>query len=189
MKTDIAIHNIFYGYMFGGLTPQEAANLSEQDLWSARLKFIRTRAQALWKLPYNSKNDLPANVHTLAKNLALRAQLAEGALINGNQLEAFQCGFEVGQLISQIESVLVKYEALKINISQKKPKSEGGKTTASRRKVGAENRAKKAASLWTNDFSDKPERNRTSLIAIRMGCDPRTVARYLKSKGIKKSPC
>lgn len=110
----ITLPHLFHGELLAGLQPQRWETMTLAERMTARLEFIEVRARTLADLPYSQDNNVPANVHSIARRLQQTAIAALDALSDGDPYLAAWQTLEAGKLMESVAKTLAVAKALDV---------------------------------------------------------------------------
>jgi hypothetical protein len=195
MKTiKIKIKNLYAGYRLGGLTPDEAMYLSDTDRFGKMVSFIIDRSRQLAEgttvesftesLKFSDKKYTArfsgVKAYSSIRNIQIKAEKVQATM---SPMDIFVLGQSMESLISDL---LVADGFIELG-----QRSENGKING---KLAGEKTAEEAkergneVELHWNNLSNKPERDRSSIIASRMGITPKAVRSHISSLGLRSNP-
>jgi hypothetical protein len=195
MKTiKIKIKNLYAGYRLGGLTPDEAMYLSDTDRFGKMVSFIIDRSRQLAEgttvesftesLKFSDKKYTArfsgVKAYSSIRNIQIKAEKVQATM---SPMDIFVLGQSMESLISDL---LVADGFIELG-----QRSENGKING---KLAGEKTAEEAkergneVELHWNNLRNKPERDRSSIIASRMGITPKAVRSHISSLGLRSNP-
>jgi len=125
----------------------------------------------------------PATVPADAQTLLKLCEQALSAIQNGDE-GAMLLAMKATAQASELNRWPAIDKALTLQRSASALRSKGGKATAEQNKKKAKTTCEKVAEMYLS-LESKAERERTGVIANRLGIDASTVRRHLKKAGIR----
>lgn len=178
MTHKITLPNLFAHAATGGLSLNEWELLDGLQRTVARLTYLEEVAHAVVETPYDGRQGLLANVWAESRRLALACERAKSAIREGD-LEGINLALDAMHLVGRVEQMIALSKAHELNITIRKPRSQGGKATAKKRQQEAEQLSMKIQQIY-DALPVNQKTGASSIIAERLSIDRSTVNRHLK---------
>jgi hypothetical protein len=166
-----------------GHTIEEWIEMSPLQQAQAHLIVMQDTARKWAGVQWRESMGVPATVPADAQTLLRLCDAALTAIKNGDQ-SATLFAMRAAAQAAELNRWAAIDKALALHKNAHTPRSSGGKATAERRKNQAQSMCEKIASLYLA-MESKDVRDRTGVIATRLGIDQSTVRRHLKKAGLR----
>lgn len=168
----------------GSVDVEQWAEMSPIQRAEALLLDMREFALRWANVQWRPAMGVPATVVADSQTLLARCNEALAAIRN-EDASAILLAMQASTQAAELNRWAAIGAALELNKSLVKPKADGGRAAAARRKAEAAAQIAKAADLWANTYATRPERERAALIAARMGISARRAREYIKKAALR----
>jgi hypothetical protein len=149
----------------------------------AHINTMRDTARKWAGIQWRESMGVPATVPADAQTLLTLCDAALKAIRDGDE-SAMLYAIKATAQAAELNRWSAIDKALALQRNANAPRSSGGKATATLRKIEAQTRCEEVASMYLA-LQSKAERDRTGVIAQRLGISTKTVLRHLKKAGIR----